>query len=211
MIATLVFWDEYEKRYSERFKSSLGNVAKPCRMALWALIIQKRQGFSDRELVEEITENPYLQYFIGLPGYQETSSFDASTLVYFRKRLNIDMKKFMNDKLLELQKAKRDGARKKKAQQTKTMITMITLMVIPELTRANVEDESEWAHSLSPWVGWYIFSKWRVWVWKCQRQDVDHWCYMCFVKHPGSSGFPPPEWSAEKLPCTCQMQETHGQ
>lgn len=34
MIATLVFWDEYEKRYSERFKSSLGNVAKPCRMAL---------------------------------------------------------------------------------------------------------------------------------------------------------------------------------
>lgn len=114
------------------------------------MIIQKSQGFSDRELVEEITENPYLQYFIGLPGYQETSSFDASTLVYFRKRLNIDMKKFMNDKLLELQKAKRDGARKKKAQQTKTMITMITLMVIPELTRANVEDESEWAHSLSP-------------------------------------------------------------
>ncbi|MQN00729.1 MAG: transposase [bacterium LCO1.1] len=33
-----------------------------------------------------MTENPYLQYFIGLPGYQETPPFDASTLVAFRKR-----------------------------------------------------------------------------------------------------------------------------
>ena len=100
-LAEVVPWDEYEKKYAERFRSSLGNVAKPCRMALGALIIQKRLGFSDRELVEEITENPYLQYFIGLPGYQETPPFDASTLVYFRKRLNIDIEKFMNDKLLE--------------------------------------------------------------------------------------------------------------
>jgi hypothetical protein len=38
-------------------------------MALGSLIIQKQLGFSDRELVEEITENPYLQFFIGLPGY----------------------------------------------------------------------------------------------------------------------------------------------
>ena len=118
-LAELVPWDEYEKKYAERFRSSLGNVAKPCRMALGALIIQKRLGFSDRELVEEITENPYLQYFIGLPGYQETPPFDASTLVYFRKRLNIDMEKFMNDRLLEQQKAKRENARKKKSQQTK--------------------------------------------------------------------------------------------
>ena len=118
-LAELIPWDEYEKKYAARFKSSLGNVAKPCRMALGALIIQKRLNFSDRELVEEITENPYLQYFIGLPGYQEKPPFDASTLVYFRKRLNIDMEKFMNDKFLERQKAKRDDARRKKAQRAK--------------------------------------------------------------------------------------------
>ena len=67
-LAELIPWDEYEEKYASRFKSDTGNVAKPCRMALGALIIQKRLGFSDRELVEEITENPYLQYFIGLPG-----------------------------------------------------------------------------------------------------------------------------------------------
>ena len=73
-LAELIPWDEYEEKYASRFMSDTGNVAKPCRMALGALIIQKRLGFSDRELVEEITENPYLQYFIGLPGYQETRS-----------------------------------------------------------------------------------------------------------------------------------------
>jgi len=31
-------------------------------MALGALIIKERCGFTDRETVEQITENPYLQY-----------------------------------------------------------------------------------------------------------------------------------------------------
>ena len=48
------------------FPNDTGNVAKPLRTALGSLIIQKKLCFSDRELVEQITENPYLQYFIGL-------------------------------------------------------------------------------------------------------------------------------------------------
>ena len=69
----------------------IGNDAKPLRMALGALIIQTKFQFSDRELVEQLTENPYLQYFIGLPGYQEEAPFDASTLVLFRKRMSAEM------------------------------------------------------------------------------------------------------------------------
>ena len=42
------------------------------------MIIQTKFQFSDRELVEQITENPYLQYFIGLPSYQEKAPFDAT-------------------------------------------------------------------------------------------------------------------------------------
>ena len=38
-----------------------------------------------------MTENPYYQYFIGLPGYQEEPPIDASTLVLFRKRLKMDV------------------------------------------------------------------------------------------------------------------------
>ena len=53
-------------KYAELFPSGTGNVAKPLRMALGSLIIQTKFQYSDRELVEQITENPYLQYFIGL-------------------------------------------------------------------------------------------------------------------------------------------------
>ncbi|HJA91637.1 MAG TPA: transposase [Candidatus Eisenbergiella merdipullorum] len=89
-LADRIPWDELEKKYADLFPSDTGNVAKPLRMALGSLIIQKKFQFSDRELVEQITENPYLQYFIGLPSYQDEPPFDPSTLVLFRKRLDID-------------------------------------------------------------------------------------------------------------------------
>ncbi len=101
LLANLIPWDEYESKYADLFKSKTGTVAKPFRMALGALIIQKKLGFSDRELVEQITENPYLQYFIGLPGYQEDPPFDPSSLVHFRKRINLDVAVFLNDSVLK--------------------------------------------------------------------------------------------------------------
>lgn len=56
-------------------------------MALGALIIKEKLGISDRETVEQIRENPYLQYFIGLTSYQEKAPFEASMMVYFRQRI----------------------------------------------------------------------------------------------------------------------------
>ena len=99
-MAARIPWDEFEIKYAELFPSDTGNVAKPLRMALGALIIQTKFQFSDRELVEQLTENPYLQYFIGLPGYQEEAPFDASTLVLFRKRISAEMLMEVNEYLL---------------------------------------------------------------------------------------------------------------
>ena len=56
--------------------------------------------YADRELVEQITENPYLQYFIGFSGYQEEALFEASTLVLFRKRISAEMLMEANEYLL---------------------------------------------------------------------------------------------------------------
>lgn len=86
--ADLIPWAELEKSYAKNFRNQKGNVAKPLRMALGALLIQMEYGYSDEETVLQIQENPYLQFFIGLPGYQEEKPFDASTMVYFRKRLD---------------------------------------------------------------------------------------------------------------------------
>lgn len=86
-MADAIPWEIFEKKYSRLFKGKNGRVAKPLRLALGSLIIQTKYQYSDRELVDQLTENPYYQYFIGLPGYQEEPPIDASTLVLFRKRL----------------------------------------------------------------------------------------------------------------------------
>lgn len=99
-MADKVPWDVLETKYAGLFPSSTDNVAKPLRMALGSLIIQNRYQLSDRELVEQIMENPYYQYFIGLPGYQDKPPFDASTLVLFRKRITADMINEANKYLL---------------------------------------------------------------------------------------------------------------
>ena len=52
-------------------------------MVLGSLIIQQRMGFSDRELVKQIQENPYYQYFIGHEAFQHTPPFEFVTYLDF--------------------------------------------------------------------------------------------------------------------------------
>ncbi len=63
IMAELIPWAEFEEEYAEKFSEKMGAPAKPFRMALGALIIKEKLGISDRETVEQIKENPYLQYF----------------------------------------------------------------------------------------------------------------------------------------------------
>ena len=86
-LAELIPWDELEDDYASKFCKGFGAPAKPFRMALGALIIKARLGLTDEELVEQIKENPYLQFFIGLEGYQYSAPFVPSMMVYYRKRL----------------------------------------------------------------------------------------------------------------------------
>ena len=86
--AAMIPWEEIEDRYADLFQSKVGMPAKPLQTALGSLLIQKEYGYSDRELVEQIKENPYYQYFIGLPGYEYKAPFVPSLLVEFRKRLD---------------------------------------------------------------------------------------------------------------------------
>ncbi|MBZ4644142.1 MAG: Transposase domain [Deferribacteraceae bacterium] len=67
-MASLIPWDAIEKKYATLF-GDYGMPAKPVRVALGSLIIKGKYGWSDIETVEQITENPYLQYFIGFSEY----------------------------------------------------------------------------------------------------------------------------------------------
>ena len=99
--ASAIPWEAIEEKYAKLFPSKTGMRVKPLQMALGSLLIQKQLGFSDRELVEEITENPYLQYFIGLPGYQTEPPFVPSLLVEFRKRLSADVLAEINEMIID--------------------------------------------------------------------------------------------------------------
>ena len=89
-----------EIQYAEAFSEN-GAPGKSLRMALGALIIKEKLGLSDRETIEQIRENPYLQYFLGLSEYTEKVPFDASSLVHFRKRLKAELIDDFNEILIE--------------------------------------------------------------------------------------------------------------
>ncbi len=93
-------WDVIEEKYAGLFPGKTGMPAKPLRMALGSLMIQKQYGYSDRELLEQITENPYYQYFIGLPGFQNEPPFVPSLLVEFRKRLDDEVMAQINEMII---------------------------------------------------------------------------------------------------------------
>lgn len=101
--AQTIPWTEIEKRYAALFTNRKGNVAKPLRLALGACIIQAEYGYSDEETALQIQENPYLQYFCGYPGYDDSKlPFDPSLMVYFRKRLTPEILGEINELILSM-------------------------------------------------------------------------------------------------------------
>jgi len=103
ILANLIPWDRVEEKYAALFVSNNGRRALPVRVALGALIIKEKKHVSDEELVEDIRESPYLQYFLGYEGYKDELPFDPSMMVHFRKRLSGNILKEINALILERQ------------------------------------------------------------------------------------------------------------
>ncbi len=85
-LARLVPWPLAEEIYHEDLCEDFGAPIVPSRTALGALLVKERLGLTDRETVDAIQENPYLQFFIGLEEFTQEKPFDASLMVDFRKR-----------------------------------------------------------------------------------------------------------------------------
>ncbi len=80
-------WDQLAEGYYRSFSLSQGRPAKDARLVIGAVIIKHKLCLSDEETVRQIQENPYLQYFVGLPGYQMQAPFVPSLFVEIRKRM----------------------------------------------------------------------------------------------------------------------------
>jgi IS5 family transposase len=80
-------WDELAESYYQGMRADRGRPMKDARLVIGAVIIKHKLCLSDVETVLQIQENPYLQYFVGLAGYQATAPFAPSLLVEIRKRM----------------------------------------------------------------------------------------------------------------------------
>ena len=106
-LSKIIRWDDVQSKYAKKFRKK-GNPAKNVRIALGTLIIQQTLNCSDRELVNQVSENPYLQFFIGLKEFQERAPFSASVLVDFRKRFSAKFLAEINELIIESENKKED-------------------------------------------------------------------------------------------------------
>lgn len=123
VLANIIPWENFEKEYAVIFDEKIGAPAKAFQIALASLIIQQTLNLTDRETVEQIKENPYLQYFLGLSRYQYKAPFESSMLVHFRKRINSKIinkinKTIVKSALKEPEKKENNEKGKKKSYQT---------------------------------------------------------------------------------------------
>jgi hypothetical protein len=100
-LSKLVPWDVVERCYAESFAGTrMGAPAKSGRIAYGALLIKERLGITDEETVEQVMENPYLQYFLGLSELQDKPLFDPSMMVHFRSRFSAEHHQLINSKII---------------------------------------------------------------------------------------------------------------
>lgn len=85
-LAATIPWKDVEEIYALNFSSHTGPKALSARTAFGSLIIQVKLSLTDEETVEMISENPYLQYFLGFERYKQEAPFDPSMMTHFRKR-----------------------------------------------------------------------------------------------------------------------------
>ena len=89
-LASMMPWEHIEQIYMASFQSERGRPAISSRIAFGAIFIKENDNLTDEGTVAAIAENPYMQYFLGLAGFQAEPLFDASMMVHFRKRFPVE-------------------------------------------------------------------------------------------------------------------------
>lgn len=115
------------------------------RVVIGSLIIKHMCDLSDRETVQQIQENMYMQYFIGYSSFSNEEPFDPSLFVEFRKRLGAEQINAINEKILHMSTQKNEpaGGAKDKPPTQAAIATEDTLMpnIITQQPAADGKDE----------------------------------------------------------------------
>lgn len=103
ILAHLIPWDDICNLYSKIVKvNTLGRRPLSPRLVLGSIIIKHICNLDDRETVDQISENVYMQYFLGFTSFSNEAPFDPSLFVDFRKRLGIEQLDVLNERIVTL-------------------------------------------------------------------------------------------------------------
>jgi len=94
-------WDALAEGYYQSLSVGEGRPAKDARLVIGAVIVKHKLCLSDEETVCQLQENPYLQYFVGLAGYQMKAPFAPSLFVEIRKRMGESVFESFHGSLIE--------------------------------------------------------------------------------------------------------------
>jgi len=89
-MANLMPWDMIENIYARSFKNDNSGGRPPisARMAFGALYIKENENFPQERTMQHISENVYMQYFLGLTEFHPEPLFDSSMLSYIAARFS---------------------------------------------------------------------------------------------------------------------------
>jgi hypothetical protein len=108
ILANKLPWDILVNIYKKQMKnSSTGAGGINPRVVIGALIIKHICDLSDRETIQQIRENVYMQYFIGYSGFSSAAPFDPSLFVELRTRLDMEQINAINERIVEFVESKR--------------------------------------------------------------------------------------------------------
>ena len=117
-LSAILPWDELAEIYIRKLHKEHGRPAIDPRIVIGALIIKHKKGLSDEATIEEIQENPYLQYFLGYEEFSHKRAFDPSLFVTLRKRIGEEeffkMNQVFIDRVEALERAPRRRFSQKK-------------------------------------------------------------------------------------------------
>lgn len=103
VLSRLIPWDEVCNLYLKNVGvSPTGRPPLSPRVIIGSLIIKHLCNLDDRETVDQISENIYMQYFLGYSSFSSEPPFDASLFVDFRKRLGMENLNAINERIVSL-------------------------------------------------------------------------------------------------------------
>ena len=101
VLGHLIPWDEICNIYAKIVKiKPEGRPPLSPRLVLGSIIIKHICHLDDRETVAQISENVYMQYFLGFTSFSDEAPFDPSLFVKFRNKLGLKVVDTLNERIV---------------------------------------------------------------------------------------------------------------